>query len=160
MKWMMTALLVAGLGTVLSQGGMLMQPIYPGQMMQRQGMMGQMTGQPMMASSLHDRLADLLGVTSDELFTLRQGGKTFTEVTEELGGNLETITSQLVQDRNDIIDASVVGGTLSQSQAERMKARSGMVVTAMLNRNTGFGSSMSMMGAMSCPYYGQMMFNR
>jgi hypothetical protein len=161
MKWTMTAFLVAGLGIVLSQGGMMQQPMNPGQMMghmmQGQGMMGQ----GMMALSLHEELADLLGATSDELYTLRQGGKTFSEIIDELGGNLESITSQLVQSRNDMIDQALSSGTITQVQAERMKARSSMVVTAILNRNMGAGfSTMNIMGIMLCPHHGEKMFNR
>jgi hypothetical protein len=165
MKRFLVVLLVLALSTVLSQGGVMQHSMNPdsmrGPMRQGRGMMDQMMGQEMMASSLHHKLADLLGVTSDELFTLRQGGKTFTEVIEELGGNLETITSQLVQSRNENIDQALSSGTITQVQTERMKARSGMVVTAMLNRNIGVEfSKMNVVGMMPCPHHAQRMFSR
>lgn len=160
MKHFMVMLLLIALSVVLSQGGMMQQPMNPGQMMQGQGMMGQMMGQGMFASSLHDELADLLGVTSDELFALRQDGKTLAAIVEELGGNLEDITTQLVQNRNGSIDQALASGTINQIQAERMKARSEAVITAMLNRDLGvgfFNMPMSMKGMMPCPYHNQMM---
>ncbi len=143
----------------------MQHPMNPGQMtgpmMQRQNMMGQnMMGQGMAASSLHDELAELLGVTSDELFILRQDGKTLAAIVEELGGKLKDISTQLVQNRNDSIDQALSNGTITQTQAERMKARSETVLTAMLNGKLGIGfSNMSMIGTMPCPYHNQMVFN-
>jgi hypothetical protein len=159
---MTVVLLFLVLSIVSSQGGRMWQSLRPGQtmfpMMQGQGM----TGQGMTVSSLHDELADLLGVTREELFALRKDGRTFAEVIEGLGGKLETITSQLAQSRNDTINETLANKTLTQAQAEPMKTRSSMIVTAMLNKNVGFSFStpMNKMGTTPCPQHGQMMFNR
>ena len=160
MKRFIVVLLLIVLSMVLSQGGMMQQPMNPnpmmGQMMQGQNIMAQ----GMMTHSLHDELAILLGVTSDELFTLRQEGKTLATIVEELGGKLEDITTQLVQNRNDSIDQALASGAINQIQAERMKARSEVIITAMLNRDLGvgfFNMPMNMMGMMPCPYHNQMM---
>ncbi len=158
------ALAIALLQSVVSQGGMGQQPMNPGmmqgQMMPGQGMMGQpMFGQPMMAGLLHEDVATLLGLTSDELFTLRQDGKTLTAIVEELGASLEDVTTQLVQARNDRIDQAVTNGTINQVQAERMKARSEAVITAIMTREMGLGFSantMNMTGVMPCPYHPMM----
>jgi hypothetical protein len=174
MNRLIAVFLLLALSLVLSQNG-LQQPMTPGQMMGQmmpgQGMMGQgmmgamieprMMGQGMMVTLLHDKVAELLGVTSDELFSLRQGGKTLAEIVVELGGTLENISPQLVQQRNDNIDQALAHGTINQLQAQRMKARSEAVITAMLNRAVGVGfanSRMNMMGMMPCPYHSQMMF--
>jgi hypothetical protein len=166
MKRLIVVLLLIALSMVLSQGGMMQQPMNSGQMMgqmmgpmmQGQTMMGQIMGQGMFADSFHEELAALLGVTSDELFSLRQGSKTLAAIVEELGGKLESITTELVQNRNNRIDQALKSGTVTQAQAEQMKDRSDIVVTAMLNRNVGFGfSNMNMMGTMPCPYHGHMM---
>jgi hypothetical protein len=162
MKRFIAVVTVIMLGLVLSQGGR-MQRMNAGQMtgpmMQGQGIMSPMMGQGGFLSSLHDEIAVLLGVTRDEPFALRQEGNALAAIVEELGANIVDITSQLVLSRNKTIDEALANGTIDQPQAERMRARSETLVTAMLNRNMGFGSSMpmNMMTGSPCPFHGQMM---
>jgi hypothetical protein len=155
------AVAIALLQSVMSQSGMEQQPMSPGMMMPAQmmqpRMMGQpMFGQPMQAGLFHEDIAALLGLTSDELFTLCQEGKNLTAIVEKLGASLEDVTVQLVQARNDRIKQALTNGTINQVQAERMKARSEAVITAMMTGEMGLGSSangMNMTGVMPCPYH-------
>jgi hypothetical protein len=156
MKRLTIVLLVAALGIVLAQGWMMQPPINPGYMNPGGMMQSPMMGQGMFADSIHTKVAELLGITGDELFAFRQDGKTLAAIIEELGGNQQDITAQLVQERNTQIDQARSSGSISQVQAERMKTRSEAVIAAMLTRTVGMGSGM-MTGSMPCPYHATMM---
>lgn len=98
---------------------------------------GQVRAGAIFAGTLYDEAASLLGITADELVTLRQSGKTLADVASDLGQNVDQFQAQLVAARNDAIDQAVQAGDVTEAQAAMLKTRTEAVVAARLKAPTG-----------------------
>ncbi len=90
-----------------------------------------------LATSLHDDAAALLGLTPAELTALRLEGKTLAEIATDLGQDPATLQASLVEARNLAIDQAVQNGELTDAQAVYLKSRSEAVVEAQVQREIG-----------------------
>lgn len=84
------------------------------------------------AGNLHNSVATLLGISSDTLRDLRQEGQSLADIAEAQGVDVETLSAQLSQARQSMIEEAVAEGTFTEAQAEAMLANSQARITAML----------------------------
>jgi hypothetical protein len=69
-----------------------------------------------------DTAAGVIGITSDQLRTALDGGKTLAQVAQTKGINQSTLVSKLVAAEKGRLAAAVKAGTLTQAQADSMSA--------------------------------------
>ena len=70
----------------------------------------------------HDAAAKVLGMTSDELYTAVQGGKSLADVAKDQKVSLDALVKAMVADANVDLAAAVKAGSMTQAQADRMKS--------------------------------------
>lgn len=118
------AILAIGVAAALAQDNGN-QPWSPGGMMGGRGMMGmssQMTGSQMMGnegmSLMFGTIAKALGIDQQTLVSELQSGKTLTQLAQEKGVDLATISTALQNAMADHMKALVNSGVLTQAQAD------------------------------------------
>src|SRR3972149_2123646 len=128
------ALGALGLGVVYAQNPTPNSPFTPGGMMG--GAWSQQGGSSWM-SAMHnwmnstggmhtlvwDALAKALGLTTDELYAELNSGKTLTALAEEKGLDRTALVAELESAHQAGLAQAVVGGVLSQEQADAMLAQ-------------------------------------
>jgi hypothetical protein len=76
---------------------------------------------------LADVVADLTGLSTDEVVAQRADGKSFEQIAESEGVETSAVIAETLKVREQVLDAKVADGTATQEQAdaaiERMKAR-------------------------------------
>lgn len=90
---------------------------------------------PICAGTLFDEAAALLGLTVDELVDLRRDGMTFAQIAEQQEADIAELAGALSEFRDAAIARAVEEGTITEAQADRMRARGEPVVAAMLERD-------------------------
>jgi len=93
-------------------------------------------GSSVMARTLHDEAASLLGIPSDELVVLHQS-KTLAVIAEEANVDLAAFTADLITARNASVEQALTDGLITEAQASMMTTRTEAVVEAMLTREVG-----------------------
>jgi len=116
---------------------------------------GQVRAGAILAGTLHDEAASLLGISADELTALRQTGKSLADVATDLGQNAGQFQAQLVAARNDAIEQAVQAGELSDAQATMLKTRTEAVVAAQLTAPIGPRAGFGLGQAAGAKTYGQ-----
>jgi len=86
----------------------------------RSGGMGGGGGMGMTQS--HDAAAKALGMTSDELYTAVQGGKSLADVAKDQKVSVDTLVKAMVADVEGDLAAAVKAGTMTQAQADTLKS--------------------------------------
>lgn len=86
------------------------------------GMMGS-DGPGVMHDYMQAAVASKLGLTVDELDALYDEGKTFWQIAEDQGLELEDARQLLLDARNEALDEMVSDGVITQEQADWMKNR-------------------------------------
>lgn len=90
----------------------------------------QMAGRSDRDGWLHNEMVTVLakefGLTVDELETLLDEGKTYTQIASDKGMTVTEFRELMVKARAEAIDLAVKNGTLTQEQADWMKSRNGM----------------------------------
>ncbi len=84
-------------------------------------------------------VAEMLGITQQELCDLRLEGLTLAEIAVDQGIDLDELTAALIQAKTDAIQAALDAGTITLEQAEIMLARVADRVEVMLYRIAGTG---------------------
>ena len=84
------------------------------------GMGGRAGGMGMTQS--HDAAAKALGMTSDELYTAVQNGKSLADVAKDQKVSVDSLIKAMVADAEGDLAAAVKAGTLTQAQADTMKS--------------------------------------
>lgn len=83
-------------------------------------------------STMVDTISEFLGLTSDEVRTERQNGKSLAAIAEEKGTAKEKLLDQMVKQRKAQLDALVKSDKLTQEQADQylsqMKDRMGTMI--------------------------------
>jgi len=87
----------------------------------RSGGMGGGAGGMGMTQS-HDAAAKALGMTSNELYTAVQGGKSLADVAKDQKVSVETLVKAMVTDAEGDLAAAVKAGTMTQAQADTLKS--------------------------------------
>ncbi len=90
---------------------------------------GGMLGGPMTAD-----VESLLGISREDLMAERSAGKSLVQIAEEKGISKDRLTSLMLQQHTERVDAMVAAGQLDQTQAEQMKAQMQERVQAMIER--------------------------
>jgi hypothetical protein len=76
--------------------------------------------------SVATSIADLFGMTTDELQTAREGGQSLADIAKDKGVDEQTVVDTMLESRKEALDQAVAGGRITQEQAdamlERMKA--------------------------------------
>jgi hypothetical protein len=98
---------MAGMGGRAGRGGM-------GGMGGRSGGMG--------ITQSHDAAAKALGMTSDELHTAVQSGKSLADIAKDQKVSVDSLIKAMVADANADLAAAVKAGALTQAQADTMKS--------------------------------------
>jgi len=70
----------------------------------------------------HDAAAKALGLTSDELYTAVQGGKSLADVAKDQKVSVDSLVKAMVADAEGDLAAAVKAGTMTQAQADTMKS--------------------------------------
>ena len=70
----------------------------------------------------HDAAAKALGLTSDELYTAVQGGKSLADVAKDQEVSVDSLVKAMVADAEGDLAAAVKAGTMTQAQADTMKS--------------------------------------
>ena len=83
---------------------------------------GGMGGGGMGMSQSHDAAAKALGMTSDELYTAVQGGKSLADVAKDQKVSVDSLVKAMVADAEGDIAAAVKAGTMTQAQADTLKS--------------------------------------
>lgn len=78
-------------------------------------------------------VAKALGVTTDQLKTDLQGGKSIADIATAQHVDLSKVIQTLVDDQNTKLDAAVKAGTLTQAQADTIKANETQRITDRVN---------------------------
>jgi hypothetical protein len=86
----------------------------------RGGMGGGAGGMGM--TQFHDAAAKALGMTSDELYTAVQGGKSLADVAKDKKVSVDTLVKAMVADAEADLAAAVKAGTMTQAQADTIKS--------------------------------------
>ena len=73
-------------------------------------------------SQSHDAAAKALGLTSDELYTAVQGGKSLADVAKDQKVSVDSLIKAMVADAEGDLAAAVKAGTMTQAQADTMKS--------------------------------------
>ncbi len=94
---------------------------------------------------LLDVVADLTGKSTDEITAERQAGKTFSQIAADNGVSSQAVVDEALKIRQQLLDAKVKDGTITQAQADaaaaNMKTRlSGQVESVNTNCGAGDGS--------------------
>jgi hypothetical protein len=67
-------------------------------------------------------VCDLLGITQDELQSLRQDGLSLVEIAADYGVSEEELVAAIMEVKTDYVEALVADGTITQEQADVMLA--------------------------------------
>jgi hypothetical protein len=110
------------------------RPGGPGQQGQRPGGPGGPAG---MAQGGPQVVADILGMTPQELRTEMQAGKTLAQVAEAKGVSRDELKAKLLEAHKTRIDAAVAAGKLTAEQAQQMTERATANIDQMLDRTPG-----------------------
>lgn len=102
---------------------------------------GQRGGPPAWAGGDAD-VADVLGMSADELHSQRLAGRSLVEVAAAQGMDKETLVGRLLAARKVELDRLVAAGTLTQERADSMAERMQTQVAAMVER-TATGPAMN-----------------
>lgn len=78
-------------------------------------------------------VAKALGITTDQLKTDLQGGKSIADIATAQNVDLPKVIQALVDDQNTKLDAAVKAGTLTQAQADTIKANETQRITDRVN---------------------------
>jgi len=70
----------------------------------------------------HDTAAKALGMTSDELYSAVQGGKSLADVAKDQKVSVDSLIKAMVADAEGDLAAAVKAGTMTQAQADKMKS--------------------------------------
>ena len=97
----------------------------------RGGMGGRSGGMGMTQS--HDAAAKALGLTSDELYTAVQGGKSLADVAKDQKVSVDSLVKAMVADAEADLAAAVKAGTMTQAQADTMKSSLTRRITDQVN---------------------------
>jgi hypothetical protein len=89
--------------------------------------------------SVVDAAAKALGITSDDLMQQVMGGTTVAKIAESKNVPLNTVVDAAVKEITTKIDAAVTAGTLTQANADKIKANLTQTVTDFANGKMPFG---------------------
>lgn len=162
------ALGALSLGVAFAQNPTPNSPFTPGGMMggawNQQGgtfdmgaMHNWMTSTGGMHTLVWDSLAKALGITTDELYTEMNSGKTLSELAEEKGLDRAALVVELESAHQAGLAQAVSDGILTQEQADAMLSQMAGNYEWMID-NMGAGAGYGMMGGrggMMGGYYGQ-----
>jgi hypothetical protein len=107
------------------------QPGGPGQPGQRPG------GPAGMAQGGPQVVADILGMTPQDLRAEMQAGKSLAQVAEAKGVGRDALKAKLLEAHQTRIDAAVAAGKLTAEQAQKMTERANANIDQMLDRTPG-----------------------
>ena len=131
---------MGGMGGPGSMGGM-------GGPGSRFGMMGM--------TQTHDAAAKALGMTSDELYTAVQSGKSLADIAKDQKVTVGSLVKAMVAAAESQLTTAVKDGTLTQAQADTMKSSLTQRITDQVNDvRTGRGPGRSSRGAAWSPSTG------
>lgn len=94
-------------------------------------------GAPGMMQGGPQQIADILGMTPQELRTEMQAGKSLAQVAEAKGISRDTLKAKLLEAHKTRIDAAVAAGKLTAEQAQQMTERINANIDQMLDRTPG-----------------------
>ena len=89
--------------------------------------------------SVVDAAANALGITSDDLMQQVLNGTTVAKIAESKNVPLNTVVDAAVKEITTNIDAAVTAGTMTQIQADKIKANLTQTVTDFANGKMPFG---------------------
>jgi len=114
---------------------------------------GRSGGMAMLQS--HDAAAKALGMTTDELYTAVQGGKSLSEVAKDQKVSVDSLIKAMVADAEADLAAAVKAGTLTQAQADTLKSSLTERITDQVNGvRAGGGMGRGSRGAEYAPTTG------
>jgi len=162
------ALGALGLGVAFAQNLTPNGPFTPGGMMggawNQQGssswmgaMHNWMTSTGGMHTLVWDSMAKALGITTDELYTELNNGKTLSELASEIGLDKAALVAELESAHQAGLAQAVTDGILTEEQADAMLSQMAGNYEWMID-NMGAGAGYGMMGGrggMMGDYYGQ-----
>jgi hypothetical protein len=82
-------------------------------------------------------VADLLGMTPQQLRTELQSGKSLAQIAEEKGVSRDTLKAKILETQKARLDAAVAAGRMTAEQAEQAAARMSANVDRMLDATPG-----------------------
>lgn len=91
------------------------------------------------AGSMHEVVADITGLTDDELYTLRLEGKTIAQIANDEGVTTESLTSTLTAAKIDQVNQLYNDGTITVDQKDYMISQAEVRTVDKINR-TEIGS--------------------
>jgi hypothetical protein len=107
---------------------------------------GGMGGGGMGMTQSHDAAAKALGMTSDELYTAVQGGKSLADVAKDQKVSVDSLIKAMVADAEGDLAAAVKAGTMTQAQADTLKSSLTDRITDQVNGVRAGGGMGGVMG--------------
>lgn len=96
---------------------------------------GTMAGRPQWAGQ-PDAVAELLGLTAEEIQAERQDGKSLAQIAANQGVSVDKLVETILAEKKDVLTALVADGKLTQAQADAMIARMQTQVQTAVERTT------------------------
>ncbi len=87
----------------------------------------------------HDAVAQALGISAQELWTLRASGKSIAQIASDKGVPLDQVTAAMLQVHKDWLDQQVQAGALTQAQADAWLSQAQTRIQAVVQATGGFG---------------------
>ncbi|GAB4244229.1 MAG: hypothetical protein Kow00129_03680 [Thermoleophilia bacterium] len=72
------------------------------------------------AGTVADKVADLLGLSSEDIAEARQEGKSLAEIAEGQGVTQDELVQAIMEGRTELLDQAVAAGRITQEQADLM----------------------------------------
>ena len=148
MKWFAGAAVAGGLlvGSLVATGVSAQTATSPGPgFCPGYGMMGGAVGPGARVGTYgpgveHDAIANALGITGQELWDARAAGKSIADLANEKNVDLTKVVDAALAAHTAQLDAAIKAGTVTQTQADAMKAPMKGRIEAMLQTPTATGS--------------------
>lgn len=101
----------------------IQEAVANGQMTQEQAdqMVANMNARWVLKDAFQAAMAEVLGITPEQLDAYQAEGKRLPEIATELGLDLATLQTQMQTARQAVLDAAVADGTITQEQADNFQ---------------------------------------
>lgn len=111
-----------------------------------------------LAGTMHDIIAEELGMTADELRVERLAGRSIAEIAEERGIDFEELKATVIEARAELLEKLGEDGVITEGQKNYMEQNMERRMETMMERNTvgpanGQGKKMRQ-GNDNCPLWG------
>ena len=92
-------------------------------------------------NTIHDVIAETLGITTEQLYAERSAGKTLAQTAKDKGVSEQQLTDAILAALKQFTDQAVQDGRITRAQADLVQAQAKAMVPLMLNSPFGPGGT-------------------